>query len=177
MPTLKGEKVVLRGVGKNDLPKLLEWFNDSEVIQYLHFYLPLTELAEEKWLEKISLSEKETVFIIDAVEKENTRPIGICGLHEIHPKDRSANLGIAIGDKNYWSHGYGIETAGLLVCYGFEQLNLHRISSCVYAFNDRSFKMHLKIGFKEEGRQREAIFKNNRYVDVIILGLLKREWK
>ena len=120
MPTLKSEKVILRSMSKQDLPLLLQWFNDPEVIQYLHFYLPLTELAEEKWLERIGLSEKDVVFVIEAIANDESKPIGICGLHGISAKDRNATFGIAIGDKNFWSGGYGTEAAGLIVRYGFE---------------------------------------------------------
>jgi RimJ/RimL family protein N-acetyltransferase len=178
MPTLKGIKVVLRAVKKQDINLFLQWFNDPEVIQYLQFYLPLTEIAEEKWYLCMSESEKDVVFVIEAIVSETeTRPIGNCGLHEIKWKDRCATAGIAIGEKEFWSKGYGTEAANLMIRYAFEHLNLRRISTSVYDFNERSLNMQLKIGFKVEGRRREAIFKNNRYVDEVVLGLLKKEWE
>lgn len=178
MPTLRGNKVNLRAVEKKDIPLFLRWYNDQEVIQYLQFYLPLTETAEEKWVEMISNSEKEIVFVIEAVVSENeTMPIGTCGLHEISWKDRCATIGIAIGEKEFWNNGYGTEAIKLLISYAFEQLNLRRVSSCVYDFNEKSLGIHRKFGIKEEGRRREAIFKNNRYADVIEFGLLKKEWE
>jgi len=178
MPTLHGEKVFLRAVEKKDIQSALKWFNDAEVIQYLQFYLPLTELAEEKWIERISLSEKDTVFQIEAkTSEEGSKAVGICGLHQINWKDRSATFGIAIGEKDFWNGGYGTEAAGLLIEYAFCQLNLRRTSSLVYDFNERSLGMHRKLGFEIEGRRRQAIFKNNRYADEVILGLLKEEWK
>ena len=178
MPTLKGEKVNLRAIEKSDIRLFLGWFNDPEVIQYLQVYLPVTELGEEKWHERMSLSEKDVVLIIEAIKGDGINiPIGSCGLHGINFKDRSATFGIAIGEKDYWSNGYGTEAARLLITYAFEQLNLRRISSSVYDFNERSRKMQEKIGFKIEGARREAIYKNGRYADEIILGLLKKEWK
>lgn len=178
MPTLKGKKVILRAVEKRDIQLFLRWFNDSEVIQYLQTYLPITELAEEKWHERMSLSESDVVLIIEAVsENEEAIPIGSCGLHGINWKDRTATFGIAIGEKEFWSSGYGTEATILLIIYAFEQLNLHRISSSVYDFNERSCKMQEKVGFKIEGVRREAIYKNGRYAGEIVLGLLKKEWK
>jgi len=177
MPTLKSEKVLLRVVEKRDIPLCLKWFNDTEIIQYLQFYLPLTELAEEKWLERVSLSEKDVVFVIEAVDSEGkSKPIGTCGLHDISTKDRNATFGIAIGEKEYWNNGYGTRATRLLMRYGFEELNLHRIGSAAYSFNERSIKMQEKIGFIIEGRHREAIFKKGRYWDVINLGLLRKEF-
>lgn len=177
MSTLKSERVILRAVSRRDFPFLLKWVNDPEVVQYLRFYLPITELAEEKWLEKISHSEKDVVFVIEVIVDDEVKPIGTCGLHGINTKDRNATFGISIGDKEFWNGGYGMEVTNLIVRYGFEQLNLHRINSTVYDFNEYSLKMHRNCGFQEEGRQREAVFKNNHYVDVITLGLLKKEWK
>ena len=163
---------------KGDIPNFLRWFNDPEVIQYLQIYLPLTEMAEEKWLERISSVTNEVVFVIESIfEGVEKKPIGNCGLHMINWKDRNATFGIAIGEKDFWSGGRGTEAAKLLVEYAFCQLNLHRISSSVYDFNDRSLGMHEKIGFQVEGRRRQAIFKNNRYADEVLLGLLKDEWK
>jgi len=153
------------------------WVNDLEVVQYLRFYLPITELAGEKWLEKISFSEKDVIFVVDAIVDGVVKPIGTCGLHGISTKDRNATFGISIGNKDFRNGGYGTEATRLIVRYGFEQLNLHRINSTVYDFNESILKMHRNCGFKEEGRQREAAFKNNHYVDVIILGLLKKEWR
>lgn len=103
MPTLKSKNVVLRVVEKKDIPLLLLWFNDPEVIQYLQFYLPLMESQEERWLEQKSLSENDVVFLIEAIMEDGSlKPIGTCGLHEIEWKNRKATAGIAIGDKDFF---------------------------------------------------------------------------
>jgi RimJ/RimL family protein N-acetyltransferase len=156
----------------------VKWFNDPEVIQYLMFYLPMTEMAEEKFIAGLANNPGTDVyFVIEAIEKDGNKPIGSISLDGIHLKDHSATFGIAIGEKDYWSKGYGTEACQLIVNYGFEQLNLHRISSTAYAFNERSLRMHLAVGFKEEGRQREVAFKNGKYCDKVIFGLLRTEWQ
>ena len=175
---LKGKKVILRPMRRSDLPHFLKWFNDPTVTQYLAMYLPMTEMAEEKYIEEVGTTRASVnaSFVIEAIEGEATKAIGTIGLHNINVKDHNATFGIAIGDKDYWSKGYGTEAAGLIIGYGFEQLNLHRINSSVIAFNERSARMHRKLGFVEEGRQREGIFKNGRYHDHIGFGLLRSEW-
>lgn len=174
---LKGKLVILRPVQRNDLNNFLKWFNDPEVTQYLSMYLPMTEMAEEKYIEDLAVRASTNVhLVIEAIDGETSKPIGSIGLHQISPKDHHATFGIAIGEKDYWSKGYGTEAAELIIRYGFEQLNLHRISSSAYAFNERSIKMHLKVGFREEGRRRENIYKNDAYRDEVEFGLLKKEW-
>ncbi len=176
---LKGNRVILRPVKRSDLSYFLKWFNDPEVIQYLGLYLPMTEMAEEKFIENLGTSMVQThiILVIEVLEGDKNVPIGNIGLSGINSKDHNATFGIAIGDKNYWSKGYGTEGARLIVKYGFEQLNLHRISSSAYAFNERSLRMHKSVGFKEEGRQREAVFKNGQFYDHVLFGLLREEWK
>jgi RimJ/RimL family protein N-acetyltransferase len=176
---LKGKSVLLRPVRRSDLSNFLTWFNDPEVTQYLSFYLPMTEMAEEKWIEErgTTRANSDANFVIEALEGDGSKAIGSIGLSGINPKDHNAMFGIAIGEKDYWSKGYGTEAARLLVNYGFEQLNLHRINSFAYAFNERSIRMHKTVGFKEEGRQREAVFKNGKYHDHVVFGILREEWK
>ncbi len=175
---LKGKDIVLRPVIWSDLQYFLKWFNDPEVIQYISLYLPMTEMAEEKFIEELGTTKAITdaVFVIEAVEDDSSKPIGNLGLHGINPKDHQATFGIAIGEKDYWSKGYGTEAASLIIEYGFEQLNLHRISSGAFSFNERSIRLHKKVGFTEEGRMRKAVFKNGNYHDHIIFGILREEW-
>lgn len=174
---LTGKSVRLRPVQRSDLSSFLSWFNDPEVTQYLSFYLPMTEMAEEKWIESRGTTSTDASFVIEAADTEVNKAIGIIGLTDIKPKDHHAGFGIAIGEKGYWSKGYGTEAARLIVNYGFQELNLHRINSSVIAFNQRSVRMHRKVGFKEEGRQREACFRTGKYHDLVVFGMLREEWK
>ena len=177
---LRGEKVLLRPIKRSDITNYLKWFNDSEVIYYLAMYLPMTEMAEEKWIEDAASRTQagtSVYFIIEAIEGDSSKPLGTIGLHGISPKDHVGTFGIAIGEKDYWGKGYGTEATQLILEYGFQQLNLHRISSSAFAFNERSIRLHKKVGFKDEGRQREAIFKNGSFHDHIMFGILRDEWR
>ncbi|MBN2238896.1 MAG: GNAT family N-acetyltransferase [Dehalococcoidales bacterium] len=175
---LQGEKVVLRPLRRTDLPYILKWFNDSDVIQYLSMYLPLTEMEEEEFFREAGTEENSDVqFQIDAIDNGTAVPIGGIGLDNRNIKDRNAEFGIVIGEKGYWSQGYGTEAAELIIRYGFEQLDLHRIHSWAFVFNERSLRMHRRLGFTEEGILREASFKNGRYYDHVVFGLLREEWQ
>ena len=176
---LKGEKVVLRPFKRSDIKDYFRWFNDPEVSQYIGTYLPYTEMAEEKWIEEWSTKIKagtDVVFGIEALDDDN-RLIGTIALERISPKDHNAQFGIIIGEKSHWEKGYGTEAARLILDYGFNQLNLHRIWSDVLAFNERSIRLHKTVGFQEEVRQREVVFMDGEYHDVVLLGLLRDEWK
>lgn len=174
---LKGGKVILKPIRRSDLNYFIVWANDPEVIRYMGGYLPMTEMAIEKDIEDIpKQSNTEVVFIIEAVAEDTFRPIGSIALSMINHKDHYATFAISIGEKDYWSKGYGTEATQLIIRYGFEQLNLHRISSFVFSFNERSIRLHLRVGFIEEGRRKESVYINGDYHDSVMFGLLRKEW-
>lgn len=192
---LKGERVFLKPLVKSDVPSFLKWLNDPEITQYLACYLPLMEAREEKWLNDLAFSQTDVVFAIHGLLNRNfdlhgkgeLRPspskngshekvIGNCGLHKIDHRNQVATFGIVIGDKDFWKHGCGTEAAKLMIEYGFDHLNLHRISSSVFAANEASIKMHEKVGFVREGVLRQARFHRGKFMDEIIFGLLREEW-
>ncbi len=172
---LREEKVLLRPIKKSDKDFFLKWMNDPEVTQYIRIYLPINEMLEEKWIENISLRdvEKTVLFVIEAEDKV----IGNCSLNNINKKDQVAVFGIIIGEKDCWGKGYGVSATKLIIDYGFNQLNLRRISSSAISFNERSIALHKKTGFKEEGRLRKNIFVNGSFYDEVLFGLLREEWK
>ncbi len=100
---LKGKSVLLRPVKRSDISYFLQWFNDPEVIQYLGMYLPMTEMAEEKFIEELGTTRarSDALFVIKVIEGDSTKPIGNCGLHGINSKDNHATFGIVIGEKDY----------------------------------------------------------------------------
>ena len=174
---IEGKILYLRQVQKEDVSYFLPWYNDQSVTQYIYNYLPVSEIYEEEWIKNISLNRKDTDVFFTVVDKNNNTPIGSCGLHKICFKDRTAEISLVIGNKDYWKKGYGYESLSLLMKYGFNQLNLNRIYSGSYDFNVGSIKLLEKLGFKKEGRQRQAVYKNGKYCDIILFGYLKKYQK
>ena len=99
---LKGRLVELRQVQRSDISYFLQWFNDPDVTQYLLMYLPMTEMAEQKFIEDLGTQQPGTnaFFVIEAIEGEKRRPIGSLNLHNITPKDHNALLALPSGIKN-----------------------------------------------------------------------------
>ncbi len=175
---LRGKLVRLCPLEREHLPSFVRWFNDPEVSQYLLWYLPMNMAREEKWFEKLQTNDKEIAFSIFSIDEEgnDVKLIGNCATR-VEFKDRCANVGIMIGEEDYWGKGYGTEAMGLLIEYCFDVLNMHRVELETFATNERAMHSYLKCGFKEEGKRREAHFTNGQYVDVVQFGLLDREWR
>ena len=96
---------------------------------------------------------------------------------DIDSVNHSAELHIMIGNKENRGKGIGTFAVSSIVNHAFNNLNLHRVSLDVLDYNIAAQNLYRKVGFKEEGRKRKAVFKNGEYVDVIVMGLLREEYK
>ncbi len=173
-PFLIGSKVYLRPLDLADAPTLTTWLNDPEVTRYLLLHRPLTLLAEEAFLRKMSESEHDIVLGIVAREPEQF--IGATGLHQLDARNRHVQFGIVLGEKSAWGKGYGTEATRLMVRYAFETLNLNRVWLHVYEYNERAVRAYQKAGFRIEGRLRQDTFRDGRYWDSFAMAVLREEW-
>ena len=171
---IRGEKVILRAIELEDLERCHRWMNDPDVTQFLSTRFPLSLQQERKWIEQERDPMRDLALAIETLEGVH---IGNCGLHGIHAVDRSAGLGISIGEKSHWSQGYGTDAMLTLCGFGFGQMNLHRIWLYVFDFNARGIRCYEKCGFQHEGRLREAIFRHGKYRDVLVMGILAEEFQ
>ena len=174
-PFLIGEWIYLRPLAEADLDRCLRWINDPEILFTLGRRFPMSRTLEREWLASRYKSENELSLAL--VLKDGDRHIGNCGFNEIDRGNRRAVFGILIGESERWGCGYAPEAARLLLRFGFAELNLHRISLEVYSHNMRARRAYEKAGFVHEGTMRESYFRNGRYHDTLIMGILKSEWK
>jgi len=174
-PFMVGDTVYLRPLEIEDIESFILWLNDEEVRQYLMRSSPLNKIREKEFVEELYKDYREIVLGI--VLKENDQLIGNINLQRISIPHRQAELGVFIGDKSYWSKGYGTDALLLMLKYGFDQINLHRIYLTVLSFNPRAIRAYEKVGFRREGILREHIYRNGQYHDVYFMGILKNEWR
>lgn len=172
-----GERLRLRAAERDDLPRFVAWLNDPEVIQFLLINLPMSLADEENWFAQMQAQPPaEHVLVIEIKEGDEWRPIGNTSFMGISWVNRSAEIGIFIGEKALWNHGYGREAMSVMLKHGFETLNLNRIFLRVYETNLRGIRAYEHAGFKHEGRMRQDIYKAGRYYDVLLMSVLRDEW-
>jgi RimJ/RimL family protein N-acetyltransferase len=177
MSIVYGKRIRLRAAEQADLKKFHEWVNDPEVTRGLALYLPMSFTDEENWFNSLAKrDQKEKPLVIEIKKGKAWKMIGNCGVFDIDSVNRSAEVGIMIGEKSEWNKGYGSETMALLASHCFETLNLNRVSLKVYAYNVRAVRANEKAGFILEGRLREAVYKFGKYDDVLIMAILRSEW-
>lgn len=173
---LYGKGLRLRAIEREDIPRFVRWLNDPEVRQFLLMHEPLSRAKEERWFEEQLSRSSELILAIEVQLKDEWVHIGNIGLHRIDLKNRTAVLGIVIGEKELWGKGYGREAIRVLLRYAFFELGLNRVELETFAFNERAWRCYRAVGFKEVGVRRQAFFRNGAFHDVIVMDLLAQEF-
>lgn len=175
---ITGKRIRLRAVEHTDLPSFVAWLNDPEVTAGLTMCHPLSQADEEHWYESmLGRPQEEHPLCIEVKEASGWKLIGDMGLMGFDWRNRSAEVGILIGEKQLWNQGYGSEAMALMLRHAFNTLNLNRVMLRVYETNLRAIRSYEKVGFVHEGRQRQAEFRNGRFFDVLLMSILRSEWK
>lgn len=175
-PFLQGRRVFLRPLRRQDaFGPYADWFNDELVCAGNgHHRFPYSRQDALNYIAKAHASETDLVLAI--VRRSDGRHIGNIALKKIDPVYRSGEFAIVIGHRSAWGRGYSKEAAELLLRHAFMSLNLNRVACGTFETNLSMKRLAAFLGMKQEGRRRQAAFKQNRYLNIIEYGVLKREF-
>lgn len=173
---LEGKKVRLRPLEERDLEHIMEWINDHEVTRtLLTGRYPMTRQMEKEWLEaRLKKSDTEVNFVVETLAGTY---LGGVNFFRIVAIERHAELGLVIGRKSEWGKGYAREAMALLVDYGFAQLNFNLIYLTVLVHNSKAHKIYQDLGFQDEGRLRQRVYRDGVYHDLFSMSVLRSEWE
>jgi RimJ/RimL family protein N-acetyltransferase len=174
---LTGKTIYLRSLELGDRDRLWAWFADREAVRYSLglWQFPFSQIETKEWLDR-TIHDKKTLTL-GIVERSGGNLIGFAGIVGMRAVSRSGEYFIFIGDKTYWSKGYGTEATKLVVDYGFFALNLHRIALTVSDMNVGGVTAYQRAGFVTEGRLRDASYRDGRFHDKIVMSILRPEWE
>lgn len=173
---LHGNLVVLRAMERADIPRMWEFAQDMDLGLVTGAGGRPTPLAtmeriyEEKW------SGQEMDSVRWGIEAHGAL-IGGAELHDIAWLNRSAQLSVWIGDRAYRRRGCGHDAMRLSLNYAFKLLGLNRVVYLADAPNAAAINAYTKVGFVEEGRMRQAVYRDGIYHDIIVLGILREDWQ
>ncbi|SFM98493.1 Protein N-acetyltransferase, RimJ/RimL family [Formivibrio citricus] len=152
------------------------WLNDQEICSgNSHHVLPYSRDAARDYIRSLVAHRDQLTLAI--VLREGQQHVGNIALQKWDRLGRSAEFAILLGERSCWGTGIGFEAAKLVLTHGFTAMNLHRIHCGTFADNAGMIALAKKLGMSEEGRRREAVFKDGQFVDVVEFGLLKNEYK
>jgi RimJ/RimL family protein N-acetyltransferase len=170
---LMGDKVYLSPVCPDDWKTFDKWDSDYET-QHFHFgggyvHSPATDSSGAE-----GTSRNKNQFSI--VCKETDKVIGNCGFNIDDVANRYAKIGIRIGEKEYWSKGYGADAMRVLLDFGFNVRGYNNISLNVYDYNERAIACYEKVGFKRQGVWRECMIRGEKKYDCFHYDFLADEY-
>jgi RimJ/RimL family protein N-acetyltransferase len=173
---LRGEKVSLAPVERDDIALWYRWLNDLDVTLPLgnEAYSNITLDSQADSYDSMAKNGEATFTI---VENAAGRAVGRCLLFNTDRVNRNAMAGIYIGEKDCWSKGYGGEALELLLDYGFNILNLNSVMLGAYSYNKRAVACYKRIGFKEIGLRREARIVGEKKYDIVMMDMLASEFQ
>lgn len=176
MIMLEGSLVRLRALERADAERAHRWMNNAQVREFLHgMRYPVSTEDEERWIEGAASSSFSRVVL--AIETKEGVHIGNVELRGVSAEDRHGELGIVIGEKEYWGEGYGTDAIVTLLRFAFGVMNLHRVWLTTGEDNPRAIACYRRCGFQEEGRLRQDRYLGGRYWDTIVMGVLREEFE
>jgi len=168
---LTGSKVRLREKKLSDARNDHKWQSDTELarldaapvlnVSFPVYLLDYTDQLHNSGPKRLPL----------AVETIDGKHIGNCTCYDINVARREAQLGIMIGDRNYWDKGYGTDAVSTMVNYIFFNLNLRRVYLKTLDWNLRAQKCFLNCGFTPCGRLKRD---GHHFV---VMELLREQWE
>lgn len=175
---LSGRHVILRTltVADVDNTEWHNWFNDAETTRFLeHHRFPNT--IDQQYDHVRSISQDRNGIVLGVASKASGELFGVISVREIDWVSRRGSLALVIGEQKYRSLLFAEDAVSLMLDHCFFELNLHSISAGLLAgLADYAMFLQRRFGFVHEGRIRETTYKGGEYVDVILLGLLRREY-
>ena len=169
---IKGKKVGLRAVEKEDLPFLRDWRNIPEFRKHFREVRELSLANQEDWFESLQKT-KHINYMFTIIDLKTNEPVGAAGLLYVNWINRAGDFSFYIGNDGAYIDNDGIakEAAQLLIDYGFKNLNLHKIWMELYEFDNRKIDFFTKeFDFKQDGVLRDNCFEDGKYWNSLIIS-------
>ncbi len=158
-----------------DMELIVKWDQDSEYQRFLSGGVANRyHLKQMKEFFENELEEMHSFFIHTLADDQCIGMVDLSGFDWVVG---NACIGIGIGERDFWGKGYGTDAMRVIVRYGFEALNLRRLTLTVFDFNQRAQASYKKAGFVEEGRLPGVLLKANQRYDLIFMRLMRSDWE
>ncbi len=176
MIELRGEKVILRTLEREHCRELWENYEPAEPLPTEPLNPGLSNEGADKWFEEMQAKQGSKQFYL-GIFTQDGKLVGDVQLAHIDWRHRTATIGSSIARRVDRGQGYGSDTALTLLRFGFEHLDLYRVAATVAEYNAGARSILKKIGFVEEGRERQAVYCGGRRWDRVLYGLLRADFK
>lgn len=174
---ITGDKIILRPMKEDDFDLLFGWLNNPKVMTY---WYGSDKPHSREWIRKhfspsIRGLKNWNYWMIEL----RGEPIGyICNTEENDDGEflGRVELDILIGDKSEWERGYGTDALKAMLSYAFNTQKAERVFLIPRAINPRAIRVYKKVGFKQEGILRHHEKFEGKWIDGVMLAILKDEF-
>lgn len=163
--------------------KYLRWLNDSEINQFLEVrFVRQTRDTIRNYISSFyqdtESNPSKYIWGIYTKEGDHHSLVGTATLSQINLNHGSAEIGLLVGEKEYWGKNASVQALALVIKFAFETLKLRRLTGGSYAPNHGMNFTFKRLGFRNEAKLVQAFcVGKNTYVDGYRWALLKEEWK
>lgn len=164
-------KSELRKINPTDHKWLVDLHNDPGVLINLTHSNVITLDEHMSWWENIKNSKKELRYIFTV----NDVPVGFTKFYDIDYDNRNCMLGADI-HKNFRGKGYANAMWTHMLNFVFFDLSLHRASLTTASYNLIGQRVYKKLGFREEGKLIQSLYRNSEFHDQICMFMLRNDW-
>lgn len=169
----KYNDVELKKFAEEDIVYKVEWINNSENNEFLHYELPLTVEKTTEWYQRVKSREDRW----DATVFYNGKPVGLFGLLNIDYINKTAEDYSLIGDVSVKGKGIGYKAGILNLCYAFYELGLNKVWGTIEVGNEASLRRWRKMGGIVEGYLHDYVWKGDRFADVYYVAIFKNSFR
>jgi len=168
---LKSDDIYLRALSIDDVnQEYLSWLNNNDVTSGLVSGTFPSTMQELHNYVASKIADKNTV-IFAICDINSNKHIGNIKIDNFDWISRTCELGILIGNKDFWGKGIGYASCELVCNYAFSALNIRKILLAVYSSNIAAIKVYEKLNFQLEGTLRNQVYLNGSFVDKHYMAL------
>ena len=160
------------------LQEEVRWQHDSEFVRLVDsdvLSLSSQKKLKERMEKRIDSGFSPERYPFSVRTLVDDKLIGFFGLY-VELTHSNAWVGIGIGDRDFWSKGYGTDAMKLCLQYAFLELALQRVSLGLHGYNTRALRSYEKAGFKMEGYTRQDVLREGKRTNTLWMGILREEW-
>lgn len=165
--------IICRRCREKDIEMLREWRMRPEITRFMNTEPKLTIEDQKRWFAKVSKEEDSFYWILEV----DGIPVGMVSLVKWDKTNKIIHTGIYIAVKEKRSMSLLIDLTVNLNVFAFEKLKVNKVAKEFLDINQDYIHFYERFGFKKEGVLRAAIYKNGKYHDLHLLGMLKDEWE
>ena len=175
--------VGFRPIEATDLEKIRRLRNDPSTWAQLGGRDHITFEEQCDWFEALKRDRSRAYYIAFAVERDPDGTwqvegdfLGVIRTDEIDAQNRSIRVGLDI-DPGKRGHGWATKIYAALLKWLFDYRGFHRVWLMVLDTNAIAYKLYFNAGFRVEGKQRRAIWRDGRWVDYVMMSILDEEYR